>query len=375
MLLVEDDPEFAGYLRAIFESGGSPGVELTWTTRLASALERLSNDGLDAVLLDLNLPDSQGLATLSRLLASTPTVPVIVLTGMDDMRLATDALAQGAEDWLVKGKLDPELVQRAIRYAIERKRLADTVIRSQKMEALGRLAGTVAHEFNNLLTVIQGSSYVVEAELPEDGRGRQAVRDIRDAAERGAAMTRQLLGIARRKPVRLEMLDLRTLVESSAQMLRSVLPESIALQVQVDPDAGSIHGDRGQLEQVLLNLAINARDAMRQGGTVSLRVRREQVAEEMQGSGRGGPISPGEYAVIDVSDTGDGIAPDVLPRIFEPFFSTKNDLGTGLGLAVSREIVANHGGALLVESTRGQGTTFHIYLPLANRAVSGSQAG
>jgi signal transduction histidine kinase len=362
VLLVEDDPAFAEFLRAAIPHSGEADLRLCWEPRLSSALEAIRTGHVDAVLLDLNLPDSRGLETLSRVVEAAVHVPVVVLTGVDDRELATEALGRGAQDWLTKGRIDPELVGRAVRYAIERKRLEDRLVRSEKLEVVGRLAGAIAHEFNNLLTVVVGHAALIASSL-DDADLRRSLQRIQRAADRGAALTQQLLGFTRNQPVRPDVVDAASLVGGASSLLRAILPETIELRIgHLGP--GLVRIDRGHFDQVLLNLAMNARDAMPSGGSITLETRRESV-----GPGGDGPGSETArpHVVVEVSDTGTGIAPDVLPHIFEPFFSTRKDRGTGLGLAFCAETLAGSGGALRVRSAVGTGTTFLLYLPEVER--------
>jgi two-component system cell cycle sensor histidine kinase/response regulator CckA len=366
VLLVEDDGRFADFLRTALIEIGCFDVRLTLTGRLADALDVMRAHSVDAVLLDLNLPDSRGLATLSSVTSAAPHVPVVVLTGVDDAQLATEAVRRGAQDWLTKGHLEPELVYRAVRYAIERKRLEDWLLRSQKLEAVGRLAGTVAHEFNNLLTVVLANVQLL-APASRDRAARSALREIEHAAERGAALTQQLLGLARKQPEEPRVHAVTELVSQAVRALRAVLPESVTLDVFQDVRDGYVRIDQGQFEQVLLNLAINARDAMPDGGVLTVRTRREPPDEStVRPTATGASFSTfgtGAFIVVEIGDTGTGITADVLPRIFEPFYTTKKEHGTGLGLTMCEEIVARSGGSLQVRSTPGRGSTFLVQLP------------
>ncbi len=371
VLLVEDDPTFAEFLKTTLPHPGEVDLDLRWEPRLSSALEVIRNVPIDAVLLDLNLPDSRGLDTLTRVVDAAAHVPVVVLTGVDDAGLATEALRRGAQDWLTKGRLDPELVSRATRYAVERKRLEDRLIRSQKLEAVGRLAGRIAHEFNNLLTVILGNADLMSPAI-KDPELREGLSEIQRSATRGSALMQQLLGFTRNQPVRPDIVDAGSLLTGATSLLKAVLPESIEMRTGPSHESGPVRIDRGQFDQILLNLAINARDAMPSGGTLTLKSWRETVTAVEAGS----PLSsPGRYIVIEVSDTGTGIAPDVLPHIFEPFFSTKKDRGTGLGLSLCAEILTRFGGAFRVRSTLDVGTTFLLYLPQAVDQARSSPPG
>jgi two-component system, cell cycle sensor histidine kinase and response regulator CckA len=332
---------------------------------LIAALEHIRQNSPDAVVLDLNLPDSDGLATLRAVLASAPQMPIVVLTGLADVDIARQALQLGAQDWLLKGQLDPDVVQRAVRYAVERKHLTDRLVQAQKLEIAGRLANGVAHEFNNILTAIAGSAQLVEDAADADARAA-ALELLRRAARQGVALSRQLLSLARNPPMNTAVVTTAGLVNGSRSLVLAVLPSTVQLEVGPVADV-PVRLDPGQFDQLLLNLVLNARDAMPDGGTLGISVTAEAAhgaAPESDWASRD-PL----YAVVRVSDTGVGIDPSIRPRIFEPFFSTKGARGTGLGLAVVAEIVDRFGGAIHVESRLGAGTTFAVSLPAASESA------
>ncbi len=361
VLLVEDDAAFASYLGLALAAGTEPAA-VQAVGDLVGALEQIRRSSPDAVVLDLNLPDSDGLATLRAVLASAPQVPVVVLTGVADVDVARQALQLGAQDWLVKGQLDPDVVQRAVRYAVERKRLTERLVQAQKLEIAGRLANGVAHEFNNVLTAIASSAQLVQ-EAP-DAEARDSALDLlRRAARQGIALSRQLLSLARNPPVNVAVVSTAGLVENGRLLVQAVLPSTVRLEVGPVADV-PVRLDPGQFDQLLLNLVLNARDAMPEGGTLRISVTAE--------TGHAPVDEPGWVsldplcAVVRVSDTGLGIDPSIIPRLFEPFFTTKGATGTGLGLAVVAEIVDRFGGAIHVESQLGAGTTFEVSLPAAS---------
>jgi two-component system cell cycle sensor histidine kinase/response regulator CckA len=232
----------------------------------------------------------------------------------------------------------------------ERKRLESQLRQSQKMEAIGRLAGGVAHDFNNLLTIISGNVHLLHDLPPGDPEYPQLLDDIRDAAERAAALTRQLLTFSRKQPTRPVPLDLNEVVGGLASMLRRLIGERIAVHSRLAALPVRVRADRGQLEQVVMNLAVNAKDAMPDGGTLTI------ATEEEVGQGR--------LARLTVTDTGCGMTDEVKRHLFEPFFTTKDvGKGTGLGLATVYGIVQQAGGSIDVDSAVGAGTTFTIRLP------------
>ena len=228
---------------------------------------------------------------------------------------------------------------------------------AQKLEAIGLLAGGIAHDFNNILMTIRASAELAATSNP--GAGREEIRDIVHAVEHGAALTRQLLAFGRRDDLQLQRLDLRDVVRDMDGMLRRVVTGEVVLRVSLPEGSVPVEMDRGQVEQVLLNLAINARDAMTDGGTLEIRI----GTTEIDGTA---VLRAGRYATIVVSDTGHGMAPDVIARVFEPFYTTKpRGHGSGLGLSTVYGIVSRAGGKIDVASAIGRGTTFELLLPLA----------
>jgi PAS domain S-box-containing protein len=238
---------------------------------------------------------------------------------------------------------------------------------AQKMEAVGRLAGGVAHDFNNLLTVILGEVELMQLELPPPQEINQALLEIRNAGERAVGLTRQLLAFSRRQLVEPTIFRVNDLVTEMGKMLQRLIGEDLELVLRVAPDPGAVKADRGQVEQVLVNLAVNARDAMPDGGTLTIETQEIQLDEDYAREHAG--VTPGDYIALVVSDTGTGMTPEVQARIFEPFFTTKEPgKGTGLGLATCYGIVKQAGGHLAVYSEVGHGATFKVYLPLVRAA-------
>jgi two-component system, cell cycle sensor histidine kinase and response regulator CckA len=231
----------------------------------------------------------------------------------------------------------------------------------QKMEAVGQLAGGVAHDFNNLLTVITGRTELLLLRLTADDPHRRDVELVRKTADRAASLTQQLLAFSRKQMLQPRVLDLNGVVAGMAQMLRPLIGETIELVTSLDPVLGRVKADPAQIEQIVLNLAVNARDAMPQGGRLTIEtgnVELDRAFVDAHPGSTGGP-----HAMLSVRDTGTGMSPEVQAHVFEPFFTTKGvGKGTGLGLATVYGIVKQHGGYIRIESAAGAGTTVRIYL-------------
>ncbi len=250
----------------------------------------------------------------------------------------------------------------------QRKQLEDELRQAQKMEAVGRLAGGVAHDFNNLLTIITGRSAILMGRLKADDPLRRSVEQIQKTADRAAGLTRQLLAFSRKQVLQRKVFALNGMVEEVSAMLRRLIGEDVELRLTLGPRAGHVNADPGPLEQALMNLAVNARDAMPRGGTLALETECLHVAAAHPD--RPEALPPGPYAVLRVVDTGVGMDAPTLARIFEPFFTTKEQgKGTGLGLSMVHGVVRQHGGAIQVQSEVGRGTTFQIFLPQVEAAA------
>jgi signal transduction histidine kinase len=243
----------------------------------------------------------------------------------------------------------------------ERTLLEEQLRQSQKMEALGRLAGGVAHDFNNLLTVISGYSDFLASGREADDPVRRDVEEIRRAADRAALLTQQLLAFGRKQVRHPEVIDLNASVRELSTMLARLIGEDVALEMSLVPEGGAVLADGGQVQQVVINLCVNARDAMPVGGTLTLATRHARIDEREE---HDHAVPPGSYVVLAVSDTGVGMTREVQARIFEPFFTTKEvGRGTGLGLATVYGIVEQSCGHVRVDSSEGRGTTVEVYLP------------
>jgi two-component system, cell cycle sensor histidine kinase and response regulator CckA len=361
VLLIEDNPTDALLLRESLAESASIKFELTHVRLIAEARECLRTQSFDLVMTDLGLSDSRGLDSYRQVRSFASGLPVIVLTGLDDEAAGTQALREGAHDYLVKGELTPRALARAARYAIEKRQHQEQLRQAQKLEAVGRLAAGVAHDFNNILTVVRANAELLAgAGTLEDVRS--SAQEIQEAADRASGLARQLLAFTRQQAMHAKAVDLNQVVGDFTRMLKRLLGESVGLELQLAQGLPAIVADIGMIEQVLLNLAVNGRDAMPGGG----KLRVETAAADVTPATASGHAEAyaGRFARLIVSDTGAGMPAEVLARLFEPFFTTKpQGQGTGLGLATVHGIIQQHRGWLNVTSRVGAGTRFEIFLP------------
>jgi len=256
----------------------------------------------------------------------------------------------------------------AIRDLTERRKLESQFRQAQKIESIGTLAGGIAHDFNNLLTVILSYSSSLSEDLAPDSKHQRAAEQIHQAAERGASLTRQMLAFSRRQVFQMRVVNLNEIIRELLKMLRRIIGEHIEIKADLSDDLKPVKADSGQLEQVLMNLGVNARDAMPKGGRLTFETKNVVLDEDFVRRHVGS--SPGPHVLLTVSDTGTGMEASTLSRIFEPFFTTKEPgQGTGLGLAMVYGVVKQSGGSIWVHSKVGEGTTFEIYLPEAKAAA------
>jgi PAS domain S-box-containing protein len=252
-----------------------------------------------------------------------------------------------------------------------RKRVEDELRQAQKMEALGQLAGGIAHEFNNYLGIILGISDLLETRAGEDEPLRRELAEIKNATQKAASLTRQLLAFSRKQVIELTVLDVNAAIWEAHKLLRRLIPANIDVVPVLHPDLCKVKFDPAQIQQILLNLVINARDAMPQGGKVTIETSEVELDQEF--ASRHLEVQPGKYVMLSVSDTGQGMDFETASHIFEPFFTTKTQgKGTGLGLSTTYGIVKQSGGHVTVASVLGKGTTFHVYIPTLAASDQGS---
>jgi two-component system cell cycle sensor histidine kinase/response regulator CckA len=377
VLVVDDDNQLLRTLRDILRhrgyapltaASGREGLELAGRTSPPPAV----------ALVDLRLPDMDGTEVVRQLRALSELTETVILTGHASVDSAVQALRQHSTDYLVK-PVSPEHLLNTIERAGERvrrrraeealrqseessRKLERELIQAQKMESIGRLAGGIAHDFNNLLTAILGFSEMLLDETSVTSSARRDLEAIQKAASHGASLTRQLLAFSRRQVMELTVLDMAELVRGLEPILRRLLGEDVETTISCDRDVQRVKVDRGQLEQVVMNLSVNARDAMPEGGALTIEVKNVELDEEYVRTRSYAQAGP--HVMLAVSDTGVGMDPGTRGRIFEPFFTTKEiGKGTGLGLSTVYGIIKQSNGHIEVDSELGQGTSFKVYLP------------
>ena len=373
LLQVEDSESDASLIvRLLANAGYDVNAERVVTAaQMRAALERQS---WDVIVADFYLPQFDAPAALAVLRSAALDIPFIVVSGAMGEDRAVGMMKAGAQDYVMKSNLArlAPAVEREIGDALarrelrrteaERKRIEVQLQQAQKLESVGRLAGGVAHDFNNLLTVINGySDMLLENRRPDDPI-YETVTEIRTAGERAAGLTRQLLLFSRKQVTKPQPVNLNDIVAEVEKMLGRLIGEDVRLESLLSPSLGHVLADPGQLHQVLMNLAVNARDAMPAGGTLSIDTANVDVdASYVE---QHPEMKPGPYVRLKVGDTGIGMTKDVQSHLFEPFFTTKKPgEGTGLGLATVYGIVKQSDGSIWVYSEPGGGTTFSIYLP------------
>ena len=341
-------------------------------------LETIKVAGPFAVIIsDLRMPGMDGVQFLSRVRELAPDSVRMLLTGHADLQTAIEAVNRGNIFRLLTKPCPPDSLRAALAAGVnqyrlvinERERvrkekasLTEQLFQAQKMEALGRLAGGIAHDFNNFLTIINTTSQLALMDAEGDARWRENFKSIQKAGEGAANLTRQLLAFSRREALEVKIFDLNHLLRELAKILHRIIGEDIEIKMRLDKNLGWMKADPGQIEQVILNLVVNARDAMPSGGEIILETANTELDQPYGWDHTG--VVPGSYVMLAVSDTGTGMTREVQKRIFEPFFTTKEKgKGTGLGLSIVDGIVRQSDGRIGVYSQPGQGTTFKICFP------------
>jgi signal transduction histidine kinase len=377
ILLIEDNKGDARLIHELLKEIQYFGYTLEWRENLSAGIQAMQKTNLDLLLLDLTLPDSQGLETVLHVLSQTPDVPIVVLTGHDDATLAIKAVAVGAQDYLVKGEVDAKILGRAIHYAIERNKLVmklkenekslarynveleqrvgertlalkdaqEKMMQQEKLAAIGKLAGTVGHELRNPLGVISNSIYYLTLKLPAvDEKIKKHLKIIQEESAAANKIISDLLDFARSKPDESCMVDIPGLLKETLERVQK--PKNIKITTSFEKELPGTRLDPRKMQQAFQNIIVNAFQAMPDGGGLEISAKLDK-----------------DMITIAFKDTGVGISKENLQKLFEPLFSTKVK-GIGLGLVITKEIVENYKGKVEVESVAGAGSTFTIILPI-----------
>jgi two-component system cell cycle sensor histidine kinase/response regulator CckA len=368
VLLVEDTEDDAALVLLLLRQAGFEVNSVC--VESAAGLTQALGRKWDMVISDHSLPQFSGTDALKIVRENDGDVPFIFVSGNIGEDVATEAMRNGAQDYVLKSNLKRLVpaVQRELRDAEERKerkRLQRSVEQLQKFEAIGRLVGGIAHDFNNMIGAILGWSEMGTAEARPDSALQSRFIKIREQSLRAGKLTAQLLGFAGGHVLQPCRVDLNALVQEEMSLLRRIIGEDIEVKVRVAPDLRVTLADPTQIGQVIMNLCLNARDAMEKGGQLMIATQNAELDADFC---RVHALeTPGSYVMLTVSDTGTGMDAATMERIFEPFFTTKEvGKGTGLGLATVYGIVKQHGGLVVVNSEVGKGTSFQIYFPAAS---------
>ena len=357
-LLIEDNIGDSRLIREMLSEAKDVPFDLKYADRLEAGLEQLGWGGIDVVLLDLGLPDSQGLETLGKTYALAPEVPIVVLTGLDDEILGVQAVNRGAQDYLTKGQVDKNLLVRTIRYAIERKRAEEREKQlqiqldlSRRLASAGVMVTGVAHEINNPLAKIIGfTDLLMQKDIPEDTR--EAAKTINDNAQRVAEIVQSLLIFAQQQELARKYVDVNEIIQATLAMRAYMLEVSnIKVTTQLASDSPRTMADEDQLQQVFLNLIINAETEMKSAhGRGHLLIKTERIDNTIR---------------VSFVDDGPGVTEENMWYLFVPFFTTRGlGKGTGLGLSICYGIISQQGGRIYAESKMGEGATFFVELPI-----------
>ncbi len=370
LILIEDSEDDAALVMREL-AGGGIAAEYRRVATPAQLESALRDFRPDAVLSDYRVPGLDAPEALALVRALRPDLPFLCVSGTVGEEKIIELLRAGATDYVLKDRPArlPTSLRRALEQARERaERLRaqeelrasrEQLLQAQKMEAVGRLAGGVAHDFNNILTTISGYAELLNAALPPDSPQREDVKEIIAASTRAAQLTRQLLAFGRRQVLEMRVLDLNEIVRGVSRMLTRVIGEDVSIELALASDLRRVRVDSGQMETVLMNLAVNARDAMPKGGHLRVATRLD-----------------GDFVELTFADDGIGMSAEVRARLFEPFFTTKEKgKGTGLGLSTAYGVVRQSGGTIDVESSPGAGATFRIRLPATDEEADSVPSG
>ncbi len=378
VLVVDDDPDFAESLVGLLQM---EGYEASLVRTAAAAEATIRERRIAVALVDVRLDLGSGVDLVRSLRQSAPDLVTVMVTAYASIETAIEAMKAGAYDYLSKPFYTEDLLAtlercfERIRLVEERRRAEDRLRQLQRMEAIGQLTSGVAHDFNNVLSVLYGNLRWMREQLGENAALREMVDDALDAAKAGSEMTERLLALGRLPMTESAATDLAEILPAFIRILRRTLGETVAVDVELATGIDLIEIDRGQLESSLLNLALNARDAMPDGGRLRFEVTNLVIAPEDVRVASG--LHPGPHVLLSVVDDGQGMPPAILRRALEPFFTTKpTGYGSGLGLTMVDGFVRQAGGRLGLSSVPGHGTRINLYFPaLATKPRAGSSSG
>ena len=374
VLLIDDDEDDYIITRDLLLDVREIQYKLDWVQTYEEGLETIRKESHDVYLIDYRLGEKDGLQLMEKAIAGGVRKPFIMLTGQGNRELDIQAMRSGAADYLVKDKLNTETLERSIRYSlrtnqadIEKSKLETRLSQAQKMESIGTLAGGIAHDFNNILSSILGNSELAFCDVEKGTPLYECLQEVYSAGNRAKDLVRRILTFARQADEEIKPLRVDMIAKEALKFLRASIPSTIEIRQNLESES-QIMADPSQIHQIFMNLCTNAAHAMEHTGGI-LEVDFEDVTLDRSFSSEKTGLKTGEYLRISVSDTGTGIAPEILPSIFDPYFTTKKTgEGTGMGLAMVHGIVAKCMGEISVESTVGKGTVVTIYLPLTKRS-------
>lgn len=378
VFLLEDNPDDVELeLRELRKGGFDVSFEVARNRK--EFLEKLTDLDADIILADYALPDITGIEAIHICQEKKIDIPIIFITGMGNEQIAVDSLREGAIDYILKKHIVglSARISRAIeiwaehkakeKADTERQKFQQLLFQAQKMESVGILASGIAHDFNNILTGILGFSELILQDTPKDSPFYERLQTISALCKRGAAIVKQLLIFGRKIPSEFKKIDINAFIEQTMGLLKHAVKEGIEIRLNLQDGIPDILADMGQLTQVLINLTLNATDAMDRKGVLEFKTEKYSVARHADKTAR--------YVCISVSDTGCGIPDNNIQNIFDPFFTTKEvGKGTGLGLTIAYSIVNAHGGWINVNSELDKGTTFKIYLPVIQSGLDNVSA-
>jgi signal transduction histidine kinase len=368
VLIVEDCEDDAELLIRELRAGGYD-VDHQRVDTAEALTEALGAREWDLVLADYTMPNFSGTRALSIVRGSGLDVPFIFISGTIGEDRAVEAMKAGAQDYLIKGNIKRLVpaIERELREARTRRERAQIELQLQhahKLEAIGQLTGGIAHDFNNFLLVIIGNLDLLEGRLATDPEAQKLAEQALAASLRGAELTRQLLAFARQQPLEPRVFDLNQFVAGTVELLRRTIGEEIEIETTLAADLAAVKADPAQVESALANLAINARDAMPDGGKIMIET--SKVRLDAAYAAEHPDVAPGDFVMLSVSDTGTGMPEWILARACEPFFTTKSrEKGTGLGLSMVYGFAKQSGGHLKISTDVGKGTTVRLFLPYA----------